>query len=397
MIIRRMKNGLSLLCALTLMLALQAMAAPAQRFSFAGGTGDREDPYQIETVEQLQAIGENLSASYVLIADIDAGSVEAWQPIGTLVPIDEEGETPNPEYAFTGTFDGGGHVISNLNAVGTDMLGGLFGVVADAEISNVTFENLEVEGTVMVGAIGYAYHSTIDNVNVCKAEVRGIDGTATLESPANMLAALVGASMDSTYVNCDISDATVTVEGNPNAEAVFYSAHDCGILGGGFEGCSMSDCTVSDSSIAVNGDYCFGIGGMNGCLMTGDYYRNCEISNVSVTVGNWADLTGGAVGYTGNMNGAVTDVANVMTAGVTVRVGDNSYRVGGLIGGSFYYDAFAEYIPTPTVFSLTNCATDGAVEAGENSTAVGAVIGYAYQLESKNVTTTMEIMPIGQE
>ena len=53
--------------------------------------------------------------------------------------------------------------------------------------------------------------------------------------------------------------------------------------------------------------------------------------------------------------------------------------------------------PNPTCYALTNCASDGVVEVGENSTAVGAVAGYAYQLKSENVITTLSLPLIGEE
>ena len=85
----------ALVCALALM-GLCLAAAGAESVSFVGGAGTREDPYQIETLEQLQAMANDMAASYVLTADIDAGSLEAWTPIGTLVAVDEAGEMPDP-------------------------------------------------------------------------------------------------------------------------------------------------------------------------------------------------------------------------------------------------------------------------------------------------------------
>ena len=371
------KKLTGLVCALALM-ALCLATAVAENVSFAGGSGTKEDPYQIETLEQLQAVANDMAASYVLTADIDAGSLEAWTPIGTLVATDEAGETPDPAYAFTGTFDGNGHTISNLNVVGTQMLSGLFGVTANATVSNVTFKNLTVEGSVMVGAIG-------------------VDAFAEVGYPAQMIGALTGASMDSVYSGCAVSNVTMTVDSNPEAQDLFSGAQNCGILGGGFEGSSLSDCTVSNSTLTVSGDYCYGIGGMNGCVMTGEYYRNCAVSNVTVKTGNHADLIGGAVGYTGNIDGAVTEVSNASTTNVTVSIGDNASRIGGIIGGPFFFEEYAAYYPNPTCYALTNCASDGVVEVGENSTAVGAVAGYAYQLKSENVTTTLSLPLIGEE
>ncbi len=58
----------------------------------------------IYTAEDLDAIRNNLSGNYYLAADINLDGVE-WEPIGT---------TDNP---FTGTFDGCGHAILNMNNV----------------------------------------------------------------------------------------------------------------------------------------------------------------------------------------------------------------------------------------------------------------------------------------
>lgn len=386
---------MALVCALAMM-ALCLASAAAENVSFAGGTGTKDDPYQIETLEQLQAMADDLSASYVLTADIDAGSIEAWQPIGTLVAVDEAGETPDPAYAFSGSFDGGGHTISNLNVVGTKMLSGLFGVTANARISNVTFQDLTVEGSVMVGALGYTYCSTVDHVNVDGATVRGVDNFSETGMPLQMVAALAGASMDSVYSNCTVSKATVILEANPDAQDLFSGVQYCGILGGGFEGSSMSGCSVSDSTLMVDGDWCYGIGGMNGCVMTGEYYRDCDVSNVTVKADDHADLIGGAIGFAGNVGGTVTEIADVVTTNVTVSVGDDASRIGGIIGGPFFFEEYLAYYPVPTCYTLTNCAADGIIETGEGSAAVGAVAGYAYQLKSENVTAAMALPLIGE-
>ena len=83
---------------------------------FAGGTGTAEDPWQISTAEQLYRIHDDLTAHYILIADIDLSAYENWTPIGafqSLSDAPEDAEVPHPDYAFTGTFNGDGHTISN--------------------------------------------------------------------------------------------------------------------------------------------------------------------------------------------------------------------------------------------------------------------------------------------
>ena len=60
---------------------------------------------EIATADELKAVNDNLSGNYVLTADIDLEGAE-WTPLGSFVQMGAEGEeaeTPDPEYAFTGT------------------------------------------------------------------------------------------------------------------------------------------------------------------------------------------------------------------------------------------------------------------------------------------------------
>lgn len=70
---------------------------------FAGGNGTAEDPYQITTAEQMNNVRKNLSASYVLMNDIDLSGYSNWEPIGT-----------SSEIPFVGIFDGNNHTITGL-------------------------------------------------------------------------------------------------------------------------------------------------------------------------------------------------------------------------------------------------------------------------------------------
>jgi hypothetical protein len=76
---------------------------------YAGGTGTASDPYLIETAEQLQNVSKNATSCFLLKNDIDL-STGVWTPITT----------------FTGTFDGGNHVISGLDMEGGADGSGLF-------------------------------------------------------------------------------------------------------------------------------------------------------------------------------------------------------------------------------------------------------------------------------
>lgn len=103
-----MKKLFCMILALAMLLSTAAMAESG----FAGGSGTREDPWQIASAEQLQLVRENLSGHYTLVADVDLSGFENWEPIGAFQPLSdapEDAEVPHPDYAFTGTFDGAGH------------------------------------------------------------------------------------------------------------------------------------------------------------------------------------------------------------------------------------------------------------------------------------------------
>ena len=122
---------------------------------FDGGSGTEEDPYLIARPSQLallaQCVNEQTAGyfepdvHYLLTADLDLSGYENWTPIGTG-PQDGRYPYENPEKAFQGVFDGGGHTVNNLNVAYTGATTftsvGLFGV------NDGTIRNLHVAGTV---------------------------------------------------------------------------------------------------------------------------------------------------------------------------------------------------------------------------------------------------------
>ncbi|MEY7849273.1 GLUG motif-containing protein [Natrarchaeobius sp. A-rgal3] len=118
-----------------------------------------EGYYEISTLEQLQCVGDDeegpgLDADYILTEDIDASATAEWndgagfEPIGSWA---EPGSSDDSE-PFTGTFDGDGHVISDLTVNQPDgiFLGGLFGNT-EGTISSVGLENVSVTAEAAAG------------------------------------------------------------------------------------------------------------------------------------------------------------------------------------------------------------------------------------------------------
>ena len=120
---------------------------------YDGGLGTAENPYLINTPEQLNSIGLNTShwsAHFRLTSDINMG-------IYTGIQYHIIG---NSTTKFTGTFDGNGHVISNLTYFTTANVNyvGLFGYTYYAYITNLGLENVVIEsaGSHLGGLAGSA-------------------------------------------------------------------------------------------------------------------------------------------------------------------------------------------------------------------------------------------------
>ncbi len=128
------------------------------------GDGSAENPFIITTAEEFDNICDDLTASYKLVADIDFEG-ETLAPIGTS------------SASFTGTLDGGGHVISNYKISAASSYTGLFGYAREATIKDIVIENAEVKHgssySYIGGLAGYLYRCTIENVSLSGIAVSG--------------------------------------------------------------------------------------------------------------------------------------------------------------------------------------------------------------------------------
>lgn len=168
------------------------------------GRGTESEPYLIESLDGLEYFrdsvndGKSYSGEFVkLTEDIDMSSrygenEESWTPIGLCEFESEEDCTP-----FRGTFDGGGHTISNIYVLygySTEYKQGLFSGLCGGEIKNLTvsgFVSANRQGA--GGIVGYVAGGVVSNCrNLCsvrgETEVGGIVGKnngGTVECCAN--------------------------------------------------------------------------------------------------------------------------------------------------------------------------------------------------------------------
>ena len=318
---------------------------------------------EISTAEELAAVNNDLSGHYVLTADIDLGGTE-WTPLGTWVPSgesEEEQEIPSPEHAFTGTFDGQGHTISNLvidQPEGWAL--GLFGCISGAQVGNFTLENASVDGSVMTAdVVGYSFMSTVSDVTLKGGKVSAHTGEMSSEG---MYGGIVGAGMGSLITDCAAEAEIILPDNTANA----------GIVGGGLEMTSVVNCTASGSIAA--GDNCYGLGGVSGCAFGAEKLANNTADTVSITAGDNCYWIGGITGYAGGfaMEEAgipVTAVTGCAVKDVTIVTGDNADGIAAIVGSGFYSEAAAAAMGAPfdqpTVFEISECAAENMTVNGE--------------------------------
>jgi len=318
----------------------------AEDDEFAGGDGSLDNPYQITSAVQLNNIRNHLSASYILMNDIDLSAYGAdydegkgWQPI-----IGNEGTR------FQGSFDGKGYTISNLYINRPEIYYvGLFGNVASAAIQNVKLVDINVEGYNLTGGLtgGCSGDTFIADVSVT-GRVKGY----------NHVGGLVGFLESSSSTITD-SDTAVDVTG---------SSMLGGLVGDG-RFLSIENCyTTGPVTGAENGS---GVGGLMGSSMHGGSVTNCYATGV-VTGGS---TTGGLMGYNNN-----SSVTNCYATGVVT----GGSLTGGLVGsnGGTVTNCYATGVVTGddyvagligvNTYPIDNCYATGMVTGDDY---VGGLVG----------------------
>ena len=211
------------------------------------GSGTKDDPYQISTAAQLKRFRNivngtggqtpNRGACAVLTANIDLNN-EPWTPIGNY--------TTTNEIFYEGTFDGGGHTISNLNVTDRFICAGLFGAVKGGTIKNLTVAG-NVSHNYFVGQSGH---------------VGGIVGGA-----------LDAATIEKCSNNCSVTGSSSDFIG--------------GIAGSNIDGARIIDCynvgTITGTINGTGGVTGLNMGAISNCYNVGTFKGSSAVGEI---VGN---------------------------------------------------------------------------------------------------------------
>ena len=331
---------------------------------FAGGSGSAEDPWKIATAEQLDLIRDDLAGHYILISDIDLSRYENWMPIGTFQPrsdAPEDAEVPHPDYAFTGTFDGAGHTISNLTiSCEAPMGAGLFGCASGTEsnaasIGHFTLKDVNVTGFYLVGgAVGLQFM----NCPVSDIHLEGDNKLTGMQG----IGGIIGTGFD--LISDCSATADVIVSGDDGACA--------GLIAGGTTMSSIKNCQVTGGSITAEGNAAWGFGALCGAPWGAAEITDCKVSGTMITVnGENNRLVGGLVGFGGTYDPeAPAQITGCTVENVTITVSETTDSVGGLIGAG---KEMMEGSDQMSSFIISDCAVSGSISGGGNY--VDAVVG----------------------
>lgn len=312
------------------------------------GNGSEGSPYIITKAEELAWFRDAVNkGNYEICAKI-ADNVEvidlkdfchaadasqnleelSWEPIG------------NGDWNYVGTFDGNGKTITNLYINATQAYKGLFGLIYQSTIKNLTFENANVTNTENdIGILaGYAGNgNTLQNIK--------ISNTCQIKGGNDFTGGIAG-YLDGNAYNC-VNYATVQGTEDVGGLFGFYSR----------DGNSMTACAnygnVTASSYTAGGlvGY-FESGTIKDCANYGDITGTSNVGNL---IGNAQSCNLNNVLGTGN----VTATSDTERAGLLVgHINNSSSTASGILA----YNSSAKLTINKTE------QTDDAVKAiGEGS------------------------------
>jgi hypothetical protein len=240
--------------------------------AYGGGAGTAEDPYLINTAEQLNMIGQNYchwDKHFKLMADVNLSALDGkdGRPAFNVIGTDRWD-------AFSGVFDGNGHTISHLTLTGEDNVGmfgelGLWATVMDLGVVDV---NIIGSGTCVGALVGKNYGDLIRCYS--SGTVKG----------NKSVGGLAGASLHTNVFRRGVTEShsSCLVSGDNSV--------------GGLVGCNSSSITRCRSTGAVYGDWRVGgLVGDNSGSVTHCY-------STAVVSGSSSSSIGGLIGLDYDFN-----------------------------------------------------------------------------------------------
>ncbi len=276
------------------------------------GTGTEENPYLIESAENLAWISEmvnngvtNYNGVYFrLTTDLNMRNI-AWGPIGN--------STTN---LFCGKFDGDHHFIDSISITGSYTYAGLFGITGE----NVRIANLGVKSEINSNSSSSGYHGgIIGNISGANTHIENCYNMGNVSSRST-LNSFAGGIVGS------ISVTDARIEKCYNTGTVYdYSSYSSQSSSGGIVGyCGSSSLTVVD---------CYNTGTVYAHAYSGGIVGYCGSSGSSLNVTNCyntGDIS--SVKYSSGIVGYCNSSLTVIYCYNTGNISSSGTHSGGIVG-----------------------------------------------------------------
>lgn len=301
----------------------------------SGDSTNPENPLRLCSYADLELMRENLAGHYILGQNVDMSTMmeesdapsdapedmRLWEPIG------------NSEEPFRGSFDGGGHVISNLRIIKFSQAAGFFGNLAGAEarITRVFLESVQVQGRDYVGAlVGQNEGGSIQN-SYSTGLVNG-------NRVGGLVGEMLGGSIENSYFQGELRGGSAVggllgynnggqVRRSYALAEISYSVHSVGGLVGYNTNGALIENSYASASVHNSGVNSGGLVGRNNQSTIRNSYALGEV--VSNNAFTWSQGTGGLVGY--NKGGSIENSYTNSSVSLTVWLSSDA-QVGGLVG-----------------------------------------------------------------
>lgn len=329
---------------------------PVASFATGGtmaGAGTQADPWQVADYEDLKNVGEHpytMTGHYRLVADIDASasvtevfpdveasSASGFKPIGQRPAVKSDSlhvvDTISLNYGFSGSFNGAGHVITNLKIVSFSepTTGFFFQLDSTARLDSLTFKTYSFKGIYSGGIAGVNYGTindvhidtdTLDFVHAAGGFVSENYGTITNSSFSGMILGgyLGGIAYDNrgTISNCE----AVIKNGGTERQVTMLGGVSYNNTG------TISNCKTSGTirgSTNIGGIASFNYGTVERCSSSVDIYGAGGTDNFGLDMKSVAGL-GGLV---------AVDSGKIHNSHASGNLTATASNVGGLVGITF--------------------------------------------------------------
>ncbi|MDC7218397.1 MAG: InlB B-repeat-containing protein [Spirochaetales bacterium] len=300
----------------------------ADLMSVSGGTTDDSEQNLGGIVGEISGSGTVSNCSFT--GEMNCDGVNAGGISGLAEGTSDSGDITFSLCSVTGsmeTIDFSGGIAGYANYatftscaveeltqnISNTAVGGIVGYLSNSDMTSCTVKSLETSGSSLVlgGLVGSCWYSDLTE---CTGETITLNGD-------EIMGGIAGFSNDSSFSNCTLNTSTISSTGD--------SGNVGGIVGSVYDGTSLSNCSISDSSVTgviyVGGLTGYGVASSAETVAS---QTDCTISDTTITGESYV---GGLFGYASNLKITGCDLSGLtITHPDDADTGDSYF--GGLIG-----------------------------------------------------------------